>query len=284
MSRSSADPATVRPPEQPISADGDSTRDEGEPRTLGLTSATGLVIGSIVGTGVFTLPAVLAAAGTVSLIVLGVVAVGALLLAVLFGQLTRRVPKSYGGLYAYARHEFGDFAGYLTGWCYWPGPSASTPPATPSPCRCWATQILWINLLTDSAPALALGVDPPPDDVMARPPRRLTDRIIDARMWAGIVWVGLVMATVTLVALDLRLEGGIFGGSGGIEEARTMAFTTLVLAQLLQHRWLAGWSRWSPPPAGEGLGSVTFEVRRQTCPSRRRRAMHWPLGVALRAP
>jgi len=65
-----------------------------------------------------------------------------------------------------------------------------------------------------------------------RPPRRLTDRIIDARMWAGIVWGGLVMATVTLVALDLRLEGGIFGGSGGIEEARTMAFTTLVLAQL----------------------------------------------------
>jgi Ca2+-transporting ATPase len=95
-----------------------------------------------------------------------------------------------------------------------------------------ATQILWINLLTDSAPALALGVDPPPDDVMARPPRRLTDRIIDARMWAGIAWVGLVMATVTLAALDLRLEGGIFGGSGGIQEARTMAFTTLVLAQL----------------------------------------------------
>ena len=57
-----------------------------------------------------------------------------------------------------------------------------------------ATHILWINLLTDSAPALALGVDPPPDDVMARPPRRLTDRIIDARMWTGIVWVGLVMA------------------------------------------------------------------------------------------
>jgi APA family basic amino acid/polyamine antiporter len=82
-------------------------------------SATGLVIASIVGTGVFTLRAVLAAAGTVSLVVLGVVAVGALLLAVLFGQLTRRVPKSDGGLYAYARHEFGDLAGYLTGWCYW---------------------------------------------------------------------------------------------------------------------------------------------------------------------
>ncbi|MGH8882240.1 MAG: amino acid permease, partial [Stackebrandtia sp.] len=117
MSRSSAEPLTVRPPDQPISPDGETTGDEGG--TLGLTSATGLVMGSIVGTGVFTLPAVLAAAGTMSLIVLGVVAVGALLLAVLFGQLTRRVPKSDGGLYAYARHEFGDFAGYLTGWCYW---------------------------------------------------------------------------------------------------------------------------------------------------------------------
>jgi len=68
---------------------------------------------------VFTMPAVLAAAGTVSLAVLALIAVGAMILAVLFGQLTRRVPNSDGGLYAYARHEFGDFAGYLTGWCYW---------------------------------------------------------------------------------------------------------------------------------------------------------------------
>ena len=95
-----------------------------------------------------------------------------------------------------------------------------------------ATQILWINLLTDAAPALALGVDPAPDDVMRRPPRRLTDRIIDGEMWLGIVWVGLVMAAVTLVALDLRLPGGIVGGSGDVVQARTMAFTTLVLAQL----------------------------------------------------
>jgi APA family basic amino acid/polyamine antiporter len=84
-----------------------------------VTSATGLVIGSIVGTGVFTMPAVLAGAGTMGLVVLAVIAVGAMLLAVLFGQLTRRVPNSDGGLYAYARHEFGDFAGYLVGWCYW---------------------------------------------------------------------------------------------------------------------------------------------------------------------
>jgi Ca2+-transporting ATPase len=95
-----------------------------------------------------------------------------------------------------------------------------------------ATQILWINLLTDGAPALALGLDPPPDDVMNRRPRRLTDRVIDAEMWIGIVWIGAVMATVTLIALDLRLPGGVVGDSGNVVEARTMAFTTLVLAQL----------------------------------------------------
>ncbi len=95
-----------------------------------------------------------------------------------------------------------------------------------------ATQILWINLLTDGAPALALGLDPPPDDVMERPPRRLDDRVIDLRMWLGILWVGSVMALVTLLALELRLPGGIVGGSGTVAEARTMAFTTLVLAQL----------------------------------------------------
>ncbi|MGV3759012.1 MAG: cation-translocating P-type ATPase, partial [Actinomycetota bacterium] len=95
-----------------------------------------------------------------------------------------------------------------------------------------ATQILWINLLTDTAPALAVGLDPPPDDVMARPPRRLTDRVIDAEMWRGIAFVGVVMAVVTLFALDLRLPGGLVEGHGSLAEARTMAFTTLVLAQL----------------------------------------------------
>ena len=96
-----------------------SERNEKKAHTLGLTSATGLVIGSIVGTGVFTMPAVIAGAGTMGIIVLAVIAVGAMLLAVLFGQLTKRVPNSDGGLYAYSRHEFGDFAGYLVGWCYW---------------------------------------------------------------------------------------------------------------------------------------------------------------------
>ena len=95
-----------------------------------------------------------------------------------------------------------------------------------------ATQILWINLLTDTAPALAMGVDPPPDDVMSRPPRRLTDRIIDAEMQIGVGFVGLIMALATLLALDIGLPGGLVDGSGDLTQARTMAFTTLVISQL----------------------------------------------------
>jgi basic amino acid/polyamine antiporter, APA family len=92
---------------------------QGAARALGLPSATALVIGSIIGTGVFTMPAVMAGAGTMSILVLLVISVGAVLLGVMFGQLTKRVPSSAGGLYAYSRHEFGDFAGFLTAWCYW---------------------------------------------------------------------------------------------------------------------------------------------------------------------
>jgi basic amino acid/polyamine antiporter, APA family len=111
MSTTADSRAVSRPPggQEPSAQTGD----------LSLASATALVIGSIIGTGVFTMPAVLAAGGTSSLGVLAVVGVGAMLLAILFGQLTRRVPNSAGGLYAYARHEYGDFAGINTAWSYW---------------------------------------------------------------------------------------------------------------------------------------------------------------------
>ncbi len=95
-----------------------------------------------------------------------------------------------------------------------------------------ATQILWINLITDSCPALAMGVDPPVDDVMARKPRRPTDRVIDGRMWAGVIEIGAVMAAVTLLTIDLYLPGGLIEGSLDLHNARTAAFTTLVFAQL----------------------------------------------------
>ncbi len=95
-----------------------------------------------------------------------------------------------------------------------------------------ATQILWINLLTDSALALALGVDPPVEDVMSDPPRRITARIIDRSMIVTIALIGSTTALAGLIALDLELPGGLLGGSGDLTSARTMVFTTIVLAQI----------------------------------------------------
>ena len=95
-----------------------------------------------------------------------------------------------------------------------------------------ATQILWINLVTDGAPALALGVDPADPNVMERPPRPSGEGIINRRMWAGILWVGAIMAAGTLSVLDLSLPGGLIEGTGNMRYAQTMAFTTLMLFQL----------------------------------------------------
>ena len=95
-----------------------------------------------------------------------------------------------------------------------------------------ATQILWINLITDAAPALAMGVDPQTDDVMNRRPRSPHERIIDARMWSGVLQVGLVMAIATLFTLDLFMPGGLIEGDQSLETARTAAFTVLVFSQL----------------------------------------------------
>jgi Ca2+-transporting ATPase len=95
-----------------------------------------------------------------------------------------------------------------------------------------ATQILWINLITDAGPALAMGVDPIADDVMAWQPRRRGLRMIDAPMWTGIALTGIVMALVTLLTIDLFLPGGLIEGHESLTLARTAGFTVLVLAQL----------------------------------------------------
>ena len=103
-----------------------------------------------------------------------------------------------------------------------------------------ATQLLWINLLTDAAPALAMGVDPQTEDLMDRPPRSINDRVIDRDMWVDIIYIGLIMALVTLIGMDMHLSGGLFtdrsvqaiGHEAQIREARTVGFTILVFAQL----------------------------------------------------
>ncbi|MET8630619.1 amino acid permease [Kitasatospora sp. NPDC004669] len=97
------------------SPDGTRARQE---RSFGLPAATALVVGSIIGTGVFALPSALAPYGPIALVAFVLVTLGALALAATFGRLAERSPGS-GGPYVYAREAFGEFAGFLTAWSYW---------------------------------------------------------------------------------------------------------------------------------------------------------------------
>ncbi|MGV9589697.1 amino acid permease [Streptomyces tendae] len=87
-------------------------------RRFGLPVATALVMGNIIGGGIFLLPASVAPFGTISLLAFGVLTVGAIALALVFGRLAARDPRT-GGPYVYARGAFGDFAGFLAAWAYW---------------------------------------------------------------------------------------------------------------------------------------------------------------------
>src|SRR4029077_15986181 len=71
-----------------------------------------------------------------------------------------------------------------------------------------AAQVLWINLVTDGAPALALGVDPADTDLMRRPPRPSSEGVITRPMWIEVLLSGAVIAAGTLFVLDASLPGG----------------------------------------------------------------------------
>ncbi len=85
---------------------------------LGLWMCTALVVGNMIGSGIFLLPAALAEYGPISIGGWLVTCTGAMVLALIFGRLARIVPKT-GGPYAYTRAGFGDFAGFLIAWGYW---------------------------------------------------------------------------------------------------------------------------------------------------------------------
>jgi basic amino acid/polyamine antiporter, APA family len=88
-------------------------------RSMGLWMATALVVGNMVGSGIFTLPAVLAGeAGPASIVALVFTGLGAMLLALVFANLGRAHPRT-GGPYYFARRAFGDFVGFQTAWAYW---------------------------------------------------------------------------------------------------------------------------------------------------------------------
>jgi Ca2+-transporting ATPase len=103
-----------------------------------------------------------------------------------------------------------------------------------------AAQLLWINLITDGPPALALGVDPKDPDVMQQAPRARGTGVLTTEDWWRLAGIGTVMMIGTLAVLDAYYPGGLFTlfatgtGPNAADEtySRTMAFTTLMLFQL----------------------------------------------------
>src|SRR3954463_3247099 len=91
---------------------------EGSSHQFGLTAAMALIVGSIIGVGIFNLPTSLASYGPITLVSMALTTVGALVLALLFAALSRRLPPD-GGPAAYARPAFGTPLGFANAWSYW---------------------------------------------------------------------------------------------------------------------------------------------------------------------
>jgi len=89
-----------------------------KPHQFGLPAAMALIVGSIIGVGIFNLPTSLAFYGPITLVSMALTTVGALVLALLFASLSRRLPAD-GGPYAYARAAFGNRVGFANAWSYW---------------------------------------------------------------------------------------------------------------------------------------------------------------------
>ena len=87
-------------------------------------------------------------------------------------------------------------------------------------------QILWINLITDGFPALALVMVPPDGDILGRPPRRPDEPMLGRAEWRRILRCGLLLAATTLIAFVWALA------HGSVAQARTLAFSTIVFGQI----------------------------------------------------
>jgi APA family basic amino acid/polyamine antiporter len=114
MSETSPKKADAGVPEQRS----DGTQPPSGQGTLGLPQSTALIVGSIIGVGIFNLPGSLSAYGPITLFSMVLVTVGALALALLFASLSKRLPAD-GGPYAYSRAAYGNGIGFLNAWSYW---------------------------------------------------------------------------------------------------------------------------------------------------------------------
>lgn len=90
-----------------------------EPGKIGLWASTSLVVGNMIGAGIFLVPAAMASYGSISLLGWLFSGIGTFFLAKVFANLSKMLPAATGGPYAYTHHAFGDFAGFLVAWGYW---------------------------------------------------------------------------------------------------------------------------------------------------------------------
>ncbi len=90
-------------------------------------------------------------------------------------------------------------------------------------------QILWLNLVTDTPPALALGADPAQPDIMKRKPRDPRESLFSGGLFYRIAMQGLLIALMTVALFAVEL----YGKHSGLEKARTMAFASLAMLQLV---------------------------------------------------
>lgn len=86
---------------------------------IGLLTATSLVVGNMIGVGIFVLPAVLSKYGSISILGWLFTATGALILAKIFSNFSKIIVSKSGGPYVYSKAGFGDFIGFLVAWGYW---------------------------------------------------------------------------------------------------------------------------------------------------------------------
>jgi Ca2+-transporting ATPase len=120
-------------------------------------------------------------------------------------------------------------------------------------------QILWLNMVTDTFPALALALEPGDADVMQRPPRNPREALLSRQFLSSVALYGAMITTVTLAAFVWHVEGPI-------RQAQTIAFMTLAFAQLFHlgnarsEEPLAGWTHLSNPYA---LGAVALSIALQ---------------------
>jgi Ca2+-transporting ATPase len=91
-----------------------------------------------------------------------------------------------------------------------------------------AVQLLWINLVTDGLPAIALGMEPPERDIMSRPPRPPRESVITLRRGLLLLYHGTLIAGVTAIGFWLVYHGD----SGNLINARTVAFSIMAYSQL----------------------------------------------------